>query len=120
MMGNVTKLNALRRLTLKPHAESPAPRKHKVYTVRVFDGDRVVGQFGYADLVQADAEFHKLAGAEPPKRGEEALRAAIAALRDIACHVAPNPKDDRTAMRNRAVDALAEIGGVIEAEGETG
>jgi hypothetical protein len=34
MMGNVTKLNALRRLTMNLHVESPTPRKHKEWRQR--------------------------------------------------------------------------------------
>jgi hypothetical protein len=61
MTANVTKLNALRRLTMKVHAESPAPRKHKQWSVRLYDGNRLVGYVGYIDLVKAEAEFTRLA-----------------------------------------------------------
>jgi hypothetical protein len=33
---NVTKLNALRRLTMKVHGESPAPRKYKEWIIRLY------------------------------------------------------------------------------------
>jgi ribosomal protein S12 len=36
-------LNALRRLTVKPHANTPPSGTHKGYRIRLYDGDRVVG-----------------------------------------------------------------------------
>ncbi len=57
--NNVTKLNALRRLTMKVHAE-PAPRKRKVWGIRLYDGDVVVGYVGYMDLVEAQVAFKRM------------------------------------------------------------
>jgi hypothetical protein len=36
-------LNALRRLTIKPHANSVPSGAHREYRIRLYDGDRVVG-----------------------------------------------------------------------------
>ena len=57
MTMSVTKLNALRRLAIKVHGESPAPRKHKEWRFRLYDGDRVVGSVGLVDIIDAEREF---------------------------------------------------------------
>ncbi len=57
---SVTKLNALRRLTMKIHAESPEPRKRKEYRFRLYDGELLVGYVGWIDLCMAEHEMNAL------------------------------------------------------------
>lgn len=61
-MGAVTKLNALRRLTMKPHAENTAPRKHKEFRVRLYDQDRVVGYVGWIDFLETKVALERMQG----------------------------------------------------------
>jgi hypothetical protein len=70
MTTTVIKLNALSRLTMKVHAESPVPRKHKHWRIRLYDGDRVVGYVGFADLVKAQSEFENMMDEDCAKRSK--------------------------------------------------
>ena len=56
----VTKLNALRRLTMRPHAESPGHCKHKEYRIRLYDGDYIVGYVGLTDLIEAKLAIERM------------------------------------------------------------
>ena len=98
-MGAVTKLNALRRLTMKPHAENTAPRKHKEFRVRLYDQDRVVGYVGWIDFLETKVALERMADTKDGSRPitfEEVLDVIeggcaerLRALRDklIACRV---------------------------------
>ena len=70
MTTTVIKLNALSRLTMKVHAESPVPRKHKHWKIRLYDADRVVGYVGFADLVKAQSEFENMMDEDCAKRSK--------------------------------------------------
>jgi hypothetical protein len=58
--SNVVKLNALRRLSMKPHAESNVPGMPKEYGIRVYDGDFLVGCVGWRDLQLAMANLDRI------------------------------------------------------------
>ena len=107
---SVTKLNALRRLTIKVHGESPAPRKHKEWRFRLYDGDRVVGYVGLVDIIDAEREFMVALNATSPTPDRTAVQVAVKTLAAIANLRERDAKAQASAMRTLAIDALAEIG----------
>lgn len=106
-LAGVTKLNALRRLAIKVHGESPAPKKHKEWRFRLYDGDRVVGYVGLVDIIEAEREFMVALNVTTPDR--TAVQIAVKTLAAIA-NMSERDVAQASAMRTLAIDALAEIG----------
>ena len=119
MATNVTKLNALRRLTMRAHTERPAPCKHKEYTIRIYDGDHVVGYVGLYDLIEAEKDFGKLIDASEPLAQKTALQTIANALEAILkatlnLKTTKDAKADLQAIRDLAVNAFADVHIAIE------
>ena len=62
------------------YGESTAPRKHKEWRFRLYDGDRVVGYVGLVDIIDAEREFMVALNATSPTPDRTAVQIAVKTL----------------------------------------